>query len=162
MPTLFHKRKFPGCSMVFRRVILPNKFFCDIGAFNFYFNYFIFNLLDFTLVYTYMIHICFCLFWWWALFAAFRCASLRCFEAQGQCSRRVVVACGQVALAGLWAGWSSHSQTQLPSARPGGVGWHFCLLDRSHTVPRKSSLAPHRRNGILPRLAYLSARAPPE
>ena len=35
--------------MVFRRVILPNKFFCDIGAFNFYFNYFIFNLLDFTL-----------------------------------------------------------------------------------------------------------------
>ena len=115
----------------------------------------------FTLVYTY-IHICFCLFWWWALFAAFRCASLRCFEAQGQCSRRVVVACGQVALAGLWAGWSSHSQTQLPSARPGGVGWHFCLLDRSHTVPRKSSLAPHRRNGILPRLAYLSARAPPE
>ena len=115
----------------------------------------------FTLVYTY-IHICFCLFWWWALFAAFRCASLRCFEAQGQCSRRVVVACGQVALAGLWAGWSSHSQTQLPSARPGGVGWHFCLLDRSHTVPRKSSLAPHRRNGILPRRAYLSARAPPE
>ena len=78
------------------------------------------------------------------------------------CSRRVVVACGQVALAGLWAGGSSHSQTQLPSARPGGVGWHFCLLDRSHTVPRKSSLAPHRRNGILPRLAYLSARAPPE
>ena len=115
----------------------------------------------FTLVYTY-IHICFCLFWWWALSAAFRCASLRCFEAQGQCSRRVVVACGQVALAGLWAGWSSHSRTQLLSAGPGGVGWHFCLLDRSHTVPRKSSLAPHRRNGILPRLAYLSARAPPE
>ena len=115
----------------------------------------------FTLVYTY-IHICFCLFWWWALFAAFRCASLRCFEAQGQCSRRVVVACGQVALAGLWAGWSSHSRTQLLSAGPGGVGWHFCLLDRSHTVPRKSSLAPHRRNGILPRLAYLSARASPE
>ena len=82
--------------MVFRRVILPNKYFCDIGAFNFYFNYFIFNLLDFTLAYTYMIHICFCLFWWWALFAAFRCASLRCFEAQGQCSRRVVVACGHL------------------------------------------------------------------
>ena len=82
--------------MVFRRVIMPNKYFWDIGAFNFYFNYFIFNLLDFTLVYTYMIHICFCLFWWWALFAAFRCASLRCFEAQGQCSRRVVVACGHL------------------------------------------------------------------
>ena len=31
--------------MVFRRVIMPNKIFCDIGAFNFYFNYFIFNLL---------------------------------------------------------------------------------------------------------------------
>ena len=29
--------------MVFRRVILPNKFFFpDIGAFTFYFNYFIF------------------------------------------------------------------------------------------------------------------------
>jgi hypothetical protein len=27
------------------------------------------------------------------------------------CSRRVVVACGQVALAGLWAGWSSHSHS---------------------------------------------------
>ena len=31
--------------MVFRRVILPNNFFffSDIGAFTFYFNYFIFN-----------------------------------------------------------------------------------------------------------------------
>ena len=29
--------------MVFRRVILPNNFFYDIGAFDFYFNYFIFN-----------------------------------------------------------------------------------------------------------------------
>jgi hypothetical protein len=80
-------------------------------------------LLDFTLAYTYMIHICFCLFWWWALFAAFRCASLRCFEAQGQCSRRVVVACGHLTQ------WAVGTVGWLPQSlgAPGG-GHRLALL----------------------------------
>ena len=148
--------------MVFRRVTLPNKFFCDIGAFNFYFNYFIFNLLDFTLAYTYMIHICFCLFWWWALFAAFRCASLRCFEAQGQCSRRVVVACGHLTQ------WAVGTVGWLTAVR--GLGG---VIDvgtfASATAPTRCRETPSPRRPLVTaigryaaRLAYLSAHPPSE
>ena len=46
------------------------------------------------------------------------------------------VGCGDCGLAGL-SRWRHQ----------GVVGWHFCLADRSHTVPRNPS---PRRNGILP------------
>ena len=46
------------------------------------------------------------------------------------------VCCGDCGLAGL-SRWRHQ----------GVVGWHFCLADRSHTVPRNPS---PRRNGILP------------
>ena len=59
------------------------------------------------------------------------------------------VGCGDCGLAGL-SRWRHQ----------GVVGWHFCLADRSHTVPRNPS---PRRNGILPRrgAARLFKRAHP-
>ena len=67
------------------------------------------------------------------------------------CSRRVVVAGGQVALAGLWAGWSSHSRTQLLSAGPGGVGWHFCLADPHGADTAEKPVASPQRHFALAR-----------
>ena len=107
-----------------------------------------------------MPHICFRLFWWWALSAAFRCASLRCFEAQGQCSRRVVVACGHLTQ------WAVGTVGWLTAVR--GLGG---VIDvgtfASVTAPTRCRETPSPRRPLVTaigrraaRLAYLSAHPP--